>query len=402
MNNNNRKIKIHLSIANKPAKTTVKTASKKTPYPARTPQSFQLTFDELHPHYTLKEFFPFDNNIIPFRLICEAVGYNPEKHCLDKKPLPLPSFNPIYLHGATGTGKTHLLMAAAAALRARGLRTIYARAETFTDHVVNAIRAGEMSLFRETYRKADVLIIDDVHVFSRKGATQEEFFHTFNTLHLVAKQIVLSSNCAPHDLQLIEPRLVSRFEWGIVLQLEQPTQKQMVDILHSKAEALQFPLNAKVLQYLLESFPSGPKAIVKALEALMLRSHLNQNGRIISSTTLTIPVVKQYINDLLIEEEKSALTPQKIIQSVADFYGIRVEDLQGKSQARECAAPRQLAMHLCRSRLKLPYMKIGDIFSRDHSTVMSSIKRVEDALVEGDEDIKAAHTGVLKKIQQGH
>lgn len=399
LKSNNRPIKVHLNVTDKPS--TIKSAKAN---PKNTPisQSFALAFDALHPHYTLSEFFPFEANLLPFKLICEAVGFDTKKMKLEKIVQPTSTFNPIYLHGQSGTGKTHLLMAAADALRRRGVKALYARAETFTDHVVNAMRVGEMSHFRETYRKVDVLIIDDVHVFSRKGATQEEFFHTFNTLHLVGKQIVLASNCAPQDLQLIEPRLVSRFEWGIVLQLETPTQKQMVDILHSKAEALDFALNAKVVQFLLESFPSGPKAVVKALEALVLRSHLYHNGKLFSSTNLTIPVVKQYLQDLLIEEEKSALTPEKIIQFVAEYYGMRIEDLQGKSQARECVTPRQLAMYLCRNRLKMPFMKIGDVFSRDHSTVMSAIKRIEEALQENDQDIHSANSSISKKILHAH
>ena len=133
-----------------------------------------------------------------------------------------------------------------------------------------------MSLFRQAYRNADVLLVDDVQVFSRKGATQEEFFHTFNTLHLAGKQIILSANCPPQELQLIEPRLVSRFEWGIVLPLKSLQLQERKEMLQGKAASLQFPLSPKVVDFLLETFTSTPKALIKAFEALVLRLHVGE------------------------------------------------------------------------------------------------------------------------------
>jgi chromosomal replication initiator protein len=308
----------------------------------------------------------------------------------------LGAFNPLYLYGPTGCGKTHLLMSLTQTFRAQGLRSIYVRAEQFTDHVVTAIRAGEMSTFRQAYRNTDLLIVDDVHVFSRKGATQEEFFHTFNTLHLEGKQIILSANCAPQELQLIEPRLVSRFEWGIVLPLKPLLAEELKYMLQVKSQALHFFLPAKVLEFLLETFTSNPKALIKAFEALVLRLHLDAHHSI---QNLTVSAVKALLSDLLIEEQKSALTPPKIIQAIAEHYGIRTEDILGKSQTRECALPRQLAMHLCREKLKMPFMKIGDLFSRDHSTVMASVKSIQKSLKEDHRDITGAWHAILKKLQ---
>lgn len=408
LNNNHRKIKIHLSIANvaasnsKTKKNIHQSNGKRTQSDSKTftPPPFELTFDQQNPHCTIEEFHVTESNVIPFKLICETIGYNPETKQNSSSIPKNAGFNPIYLYGRSGTGKTHLLMAAATALREKGINAIYTRAETFTDHVVSAIRAGEMSAFRETYRKTDVLIVDDVHVFSRKGATQEEFFHTFNTLHLAGKQIILSANCSPQELQLIEPRLISRFEWGIVLQLEPLSPTEVNEVLYKKASTMGYPLNPKVLQFLLESFPTGPKSIIRALEALILRTHLNSSNKLAGSTALTVSLAQHYLSDLIAEEEKLALTPQKIIQGVADHFGIRVEDLQGKSQARECVLPRQLSMHLCRFQLNLPFMKIGDIFTRDHSTVMSAIKRIQESLDKPDAEIVDAHFSILKKLDQ--
>jgi chromosomal replication initiator protein len=282
------------------------------------------------------------------------------------------------------------------AFRAKGLKAIFVRAETFTDHVVTAIRAGEMSLFRQTYRNTDVLLVDDVHVFSRKGATQEEFFHTFNTLHLEGKQIILSANSSPQELQLIEPRLVSRFEWGIVLPLKQLENEELVKMLRIKAHALNFVLPLKMEEFLIETFTSSPKALIKGFEALVLRLHLDSHHSIHS---LSLPAVKNLLFDLIMEEQRSVITPPKIIQAAAEHYGIRQEDILGKAQTRECALPRQIAMHFCREKLKMPFMKIGDLFSRDHSTVMASVKHIQKCLEEDLSEVASAWHAILKKLQ---
>jgi chromosomal replication initiator protein len=235
-----------------------------------------------------------------------------------------------------------------------------------------------------------------VHVFARKGATQEEFFHTFNTLHLAGKQIILSANCAPQELQLIEPRLVSRFEWGIVLPLKSLKADDMREMLIVKSQALQFPLPTKIADFLISTFTSNPKALIKAFEALVLRLHLDATNSI---STLTLTATKTLLADLMDEEQKSAITPAKIIQAVAEQYGIRTEDILGKAQTRDCALPRQLAMHLCREHLKMPFMKIGDLFFRDHSTVMSSVRHIKKALDQDDREIVSSWNAIVKKLQ---
>ncbi|WP_068466515.1 chromosomal replication initiator protein DnaA [Candidatus Protochlamydia phocaeensis] len=388
VNGNNKRIKIHLSIANSPQ------AAKKAKLKAKIKEStspFQLTFDDLDPLCLFQYFIVSEENTLAHKLFLEIAGLSPQTHTAQ-----LGTFNPIYLYGGGGTGKTHLLMSLAHTLRAQGLKIIYVRAETFTDHVVTAIRAGEMSVFRQAYRNIDVLLVDDVHVFSRKGATQEEFFHTFNTLHLEGKQIILSANCAPQELQLIEPRLVSRFEWGIVLPLKPLKTEDMRLLLNTKAQALHFPLPTKIADFLLETFTSNPKTLIKALEALVLRLHLDSKNTL---SSLTTTAAKTLLADLVDEEVKSAITPAKIIQAVAEQYGIRTEDILGKAQTRDCALPRQLAMHLCREQLKMPFMKIGDLFFRDHSTVMSSVKHIQKALDQDDREITGAWHAILKKLQ---
>lgn len=387
VNGNNRPIKIHLSIANA-LPFSKKTRTKGKSYPD-TEKPFGLTFDTPDPSCTFEYFKSCEENEISVRLLHEIAGLSSETGT------PSSTFNPIYIYGPTGSGKTHLLMSLAHAYTTFGLKTIYVRAETFTEHVVTAIRAGQMSTFRQAYRNADVLLIDDVHVFSRKGATQEEFFHTFNTLHLEGKQIILTACCAPPELQLIEPRLISRFEWGIVLPLKLLPREKLKEMLETKTQILHFDLSQQVIDYLLDTFTSNPKTLVKSLEALILRLHIGQDHSI---QDLSVTAAGTLLADLLIEEQKSALTPLKIIQKTAGHFGIRSEDILGKAQTKECALPRQIAMHLCRNKLKMPYMKIGDIFSRDHSTVMASVKHIQKSLDQNAQPISGDWHTVVNKL----
>jgi chromosomal replication initiator protein len=384
-NNNNTAIQVHLNLPSAPAKLKKGLKKKQEDTPA-----FIMNFDELDTTVTLDNFIVSEPNRIVHRLLTQTVGK-------DQEPPELCTFNPIYLHGPTGTGKTHLLMAVTKALKDKGLQPLYVTAKTFTDHVINAIRAGEMYRFREAYRNVDVLIVDDAHVFSRKGATQEELFHTFNFLHLAGTQMIFSANCSPRELQMIEPRLISRFEWGIALPLEPPSEAEKKLILQSRLKAFKTDLHPKVLTFLMETFTSSITHLCNAVEALILRNHMRHNNSI-PSDMLTVPMAKQLLTDMIDDEEKAAVTPEKILNATANYFGIRVDDIMGKAQSRDCVTPRQIAMYLCRSQLKLPYMRIGEMFQRDHSTVMSSVKQVTSAVEKEDQEIHSALATIQKDI----
>ncbi len=391
LNNNGRKIKIHLEIGARnftPAtrfKGKQETSNKVV---AEKLQKFRLQFDTLDPLATFENYLSHEALEVSYRLLKEAAES------------VVPAFNPIYIYGGPGCGKTHLLMAFTQAARDRGIRAVYVRAETFTANLIGAIRIGEMKAFREAYRAIDCLLIDDAHIFSKKGATQEELFHTFNTLHLSSKPIIISANCHPQELQAIEPRLVSRFEWGIVLPLEMIPKEDRGKLLSKKAECLNYPLHPKILQFLLETFTSSPKALLRGLEALILRSHLNQGTGKLSFIPMTVPLAKHYLADIIGEEEQAAITPQKVVQAMAEQYGIPIEDIMGKAQSRDCALPRQIAMWICRNSLKMPFTKIGDLFERDHSTVMTSVKGIQKEVEKADSEVAITVGRILKKLQR--
>ena len=376
-NPNGRQIKIHLTVSNQEERPKEK---EKRPFQ----QTFRLQKEELDPHCTFEGLYLHSGIELAHKLLSQ-LGQEVE----------LASFNPIYLHGPEGAGRSHLLMACASRLQSLGLQVLYTRAQTFTDNVIHAIRAGEMQLFRKFYRGADVLLIDDVQVFSRKGATQEELFHTFNQLHVSGKQLILASDCAPGELKAVEPRLVSRFEWGVVLPIDLPQPKALRQILESKAKALNFPLTSEILALLLEHFSRAPKRAARALEALVLRSHLDN---ISTDHPLHITQAKSYLVDLIEEEKKAEVTPNKIVEAVAQHYGINSTDILGKSQKKEISLPRQIAMYLCRKHLRLPFTRIGDVFERDHSTVMTSVKRIETEVTKQKSESGAHVHAILKSL----
>lgn len=342
VNNNGRGVRVNLSSQ----------TAKKTAFKGSDPVPFAIVPDPLESEMTLEHFLVrHPKNEIVYKLISEAA---------------ICPFNPVLIYGPSGSGKTHLLMAAAALLRGKGLNVFYVKASTFTEHVVQGIRKSNMQAVRGTYRSADALLVDDIHVFARKTATQEEFFHTFNELHTRGSPIFLSSEVSPAKLTEIEPRLVSRFEWGISVGIEK---EDWGPILERKAKLWKLSVDPSLISFLVEKFPASP---LIALQALALRAKdVSRLGPHLASFLL---------KDLLDKEALHAWTPEKIVKAVAAHYGIRSADILGKSQTREAAVPRQIAMYMCREKLKLPFQKIGEIFSRDHSTVMSSVKQIQEGI----------------------
>jgi chromosomal replication initiator protein len=349
-NNNQRPIKIHWIASDNSQKQQL------------SEKEFRITPDLIEKEYRIENFV-FGSNQMASE-IAKEISQN-DKHI----------FNPIFFSAPPGCGKTHLLSGIANALMERGKKIFYVNAESFTDHVVQAIRLGHMLEFRKSYREIDALIIDDIHLFARRNATQEEFFHTFNALHTQQRLIVIGSQESPSKLQDIEPRLISRFEWGITLQLEPQSPNTLKEILHNKAHLLNLNAPNELFDFLIRHFSSNPIASIEALHAIALRSPQN----------FDLGHLKHVLADLLQKESDTVLTFDKIIEQTALYFGIRKEDLTGASQMREYAKPRQIAMFLCRNILQTSFQGIGRIFNRDHSTVMSSIKQVKNAIESKDQ-----------------
>lgn len=342
LNNNGQEIRVHLSAEKE----------KQTPKEEKI-SSFQIVPDRLDPELTFENFLVSSENQMAYKLLSQ---------------LSSPEFNPIFLYGAKHTGKTHLLTSTARSLQEKGKNAFYVRAETFTSHVVQAIRLGRMIEFRKIYRNIDILLVDGVDFFSKKSATQEEFFHTFNALQTIGKQIILSASAPPSTLPEIEQRLLSRFEWGISLEIKPGNPKA---ILEKKASLWNLSYSNELISYLAETFSKDP---LIAMQALVLRTK--------GKSSLTPERAEEFLQDLIAKKEASTLTFEKILSKVSHHFGIQAEDLLGKSQMREIAYPRQIAMFLARKNLKIPFQKIGKLFGRDHSTVMSSVKQIQKGIDE--------------------
>ncbi|MBS3904176.1 MAG: chromosomal replication initiator protein DnaA [Simkania sp.] len=389
-NNNNHPIKVHLSIEKK-----IEDLPENPETLLKPKESLCFLPDTLDPGSTFENFLCTQTNQITFQLLSELAGYDSETKTFKEPTLALGTFNPIYIHGASATGKTHLLMAITSSLQHTGLKVLYVRAETFTEHVVRAIRSSAMLEFRKTYRHVDVLLIDDIQILARRGATQEELFHTFNTLHTLGKQIIISSSCPAGLLPAIEPRLVSRFEWGLTLHLEKLSIEELRQLLDQRCEALDFPLSSEIIHYLLKHFGETPRSLLRSLESLILYVHMRHHR---SSFLLSLDDAQEALKSLLEEEKRGMIDPQKIIRAVADHFGISAEEILGKSQTQGCVMPRQIAMHLCREILKMPYLRIGETFHRDHSTVMSSVRIVQKKLETQDRELATALSLIQQKI----
>lgn len=346
-NHNQRPIKVHLSLAN-PLPLKEKKAWKPT---------LTLASDPIDPTFCFETYFPGKTNAFHFALLRESI---------EKK-----TYNPIYLQGPEGVGKSHLLAASAKALIAQNKSCLYVKASSLTYQIVAAIRSSGMQKLRDYYRKHDALIIDQIDKLANRSATQEELFHTFNALHLTGKLILLAGRKSPAEIEGIEPRLTSRFEWGLILPFLPLTAEERKEWFAKTCAERKLSLLKEVEIFFLENFMT----IAHLTEAL---------NRVPQGPFLSLDFVKGRIEPLIKKFQQMMLTPEKIIQITAEVFEIGASDLLGRKQDQTSSLSRQMAMYLCRDLLKIPFLKIGEIFSRDHSTVMTSIKNIEKKMKEHD------------------
>lgn len=338
----------------------------------------------LNPKYTFDTFVVGSNNKFAHAAAL-AVAESPGK-----------MYNPLFIHGGAGLGKTHLMHAIAHFILEQNpeKRVLYVTSETFTNELIEAIRNGNNTAttkFREKYRSVDVLLIDDIQFIIGKEATQEEFFHTFNDLHGNKKQIIISSDKPPKDIETLEARLRSRFEWGLIADISSPDFETRMAILHKKEETDGYDIDNEVIKYIAMNIKSNIRELEGALNKLVALSNLENRE-------ITVKLAEEALKDIISPDEKKEVTPAFIISTVAEHFHVSVDDIKSNKRNNEIVVPRQIAMYLCSNLTSVGLKKIGsEMGGRDHSTVLHGSKKIS-AELKTSEDIRKTVEILKKKI----
>lgn len=318
----------------------------------------------LNPRYTFEHFIVGSAN-----RLAHAAALAVAEH-------PAGAYNPLFVYGDVGLGKTHLLHAIGhrAAQIHPDVQVLYVSCETFTNDFINSIRTNRMEHFRNKYRTADILLIDDIQFLAGKAETQEEFFHTFNTLHGENRQIVLSSDRPPRDIATLEERLRSRFEWGLIADIGRPDFETRVAILRQKAELQRQHVPPAVLEFIAQRVQSNIRELEGSLTRVLAYASLNR-------LPLTPDTAAKALGDALFGTRRVAVSPKQVLDAVARYYGVTPEVLRGKARDRSIVVPRHVAMYLMREDARATLPEIGaEMGGRDHTTAMHGIERIATAL----------------------
>ncbi len=309
---------------------------------------------------------------------------------------PAKAYNPLYIYGGVGLGKTHLMHAIGQFIQQKNprLQLSYISSEKFMNELVNAIRYDRTSQFRQKYRNIDILLMDDIQFIARWDRTQEEFFHTFNALYDAQKQIVITSDCPPKEIKTIEERLHSRFEWGLIADIQPPDLETKIAILRKKGESQLPGLPDSVAMYLAGSIRSSIRELEGALTRLSARASLDG----IDPADIDIHYAKQVLKDV-VAEDRRVITSEMIIRAVATHFGLKASQLRSKNNARTIAQPRQIAMYACKELTDLSLPQIGrDFGGKHHTTVLHSIRKIE-AMRKKDSEISTAVSKILQSFR---
>lgn len=288
-------------------------------------------------------------------------------------------YNPLYIYGGVGLGKTHLMHSIAHFILQEqpNTKVLYVTSEEFTNELIEAIRNSNntaMTKFREKYRNIDVLLIDDVQFIIGKESTQEEFFHTFNTLHSAKKQIIISSDKPPKDMEILEDRIRSRFEWGLIADISSPDYETRMAILRKKEEMDGYNVDEKVIEYIASNVKSNIRELEGSLNKLMAYANLENRE-------INVALAEEVLKDIISPDEKRVITPDYIISVVADHFNVSKEDIAGSKRNSKIVLPRQIVMYLCREMIDIPLKSIGKFLGdRDHTTIMHGIEKIEDSI----------------------
>ncbi len=288
-------------------------------------------------------------------------------------------YNPLFLYGGVGLGKTHLMHSVAHFILEQKPETkiLYITSEAFTNDLIDAIRNvnnTNMAKFREKYRNIDVLLIDDIQFIIGKESTQEEFFHTFNALHSAKKQIIISSDKPPKDMEILEDRIRSRFEWGLLADISSPDYETRVAILHKKEEMDGYHLDPRIIEYIAENIKSNIRELEGSLNKIIAYANLEKSE-------ITMELAETVLKDIISPNAKKIITPELIINTVAEHFDLTPDDLASSKRSSKIVFPRQIAMYLCRELTNVPLKGIGKaIGNRDHTTVMHGCEKIEASL----------------------
>jgi len=326
---------------------------------------------DLNPQFTFENFVVGPSNRFAYGA-ASAVSNQPGQ-----------TYNPLFIYGPPGVGKTHLLYAIASGIREKNpdVNVVYIKGDQFTNELITAIQSGKNIEFRNKYREADLFLVDDIQFIAGKDSTQEEFFHTFNKLYEEHKQIVLTSDRKPSDMLTLEERLRTRFEWGLLASIEAPDYETRMAIIKSKATALGLALPDDVCNYIAVNVTNNVRQLEGTVKKIMAYRDLN-------NMPLDLPNVSRAINDMFKAEGNALPTPNLIINQVCKFYSVDESVLRGTLKNKGTAEARQVAIYLIRKLTNLSTTEIGKELNKDHSTVIYSINKVEQALAAGDENLQ--------------
>ena len=290
---------------------------------------------------------------------------------------PATSYNPLFLYGGVGLGKTHLMHAIGNSIlrKNKNYNILYVTSEKFTNQLINSIKDNSNEQFRNKHRNIDVLLIDDIQFIAGKERVQEEFFHTFNALHESGKQIILSSDRPPKDIQLLEDRLKSRFEWGLIADISNPDYETRLAILRKKAQMDNINIDDEILSNIATKIDTNIRELEGALNKLIAKASL-------TNSPITLTMAERAINDIIAQQDK-VISAEFIQDTVARYFNINAKDLRGSKRTNDIAFPRQIAMYLCRTVAQMSLPQIGkDFGKRDHTTVMHACTKVEQEIKE--------------------
>jgi chromosomal replication initiator protein len=352
-------------------------ATPASPPPATTNSAATLVGDGLFPRYTFESFVVGSGNRMA-HAAAEAVAEAPAER-----------YNPLFLYGGSGLGKTHLLHAIGHAARRRGMTSRYVTSETFTNELISAIRSQSQESFRNKYRHVDVLLMDDVQFIAGKESTQEEFFHTFNALHGANKQIVVTSDRAPKMMVTLEDRLRSRFEWGLMSDIAPPDLETRMAILQQRVAQLRANVPSDVIEFVAKQIQSNVRELEGGLTRLIATSDMT--GR-----SINVQFARDTLADLV--GKRAHITPSQVIETVAKYYSISVPEMVSASRNKELVQPRQVAMYLIRQETEASLPEIGGLLGgRDHTTIIHGVDRIKDRL-EAEEQLRRDVMSVREQL----